>query len=61
MKKYLRPSIEVTTVGVENYLLAGSGFGVSSQDFTKKRHQEFDVDTKKFAPKEFKDADIMRL
>ena len=42
-------------------MLAGSGFGVSSQDFTKKRHQEFDVDTKKFAPKEFKDTDIMRL
>lgn len=61
MKKYLKPRIEVTTVSTECQLLAGSGVSVSNQDFNKHEHQTLGSPAKEFAPRDFKDAEIMEL
>lgn len=61
MKKYLKPRIEVTTVSTEYQLLAGSGVTISNQNFEKKPHQTFSSPAKEFAPRDFKDAEIMEL
>lgn len=61
MKKYLKPCIEVTTVSTECQLLAGSGVTISNQNFEKKPHQTFGSPAKEFAPRDFKDAEIMEL
>lgn len=60
MKKYLKPRIEVTTVSTECQLLAGS-VTISNQNFEKKPHQTLGSEAKKFAPRDFKDAEIMEL
>lgn len=60
MKKYLKPRIEVTTVSTECQLLAG--FGVTSSPNPKTQpHQTFGSPAKEFAPRDFKDAEIMEL
>lgn len=61
MKKYLKPRIEVTTVSTECQLLAGSGVTISSQNSKKGPHQTFSSPAKEFAPRDFKDAEIMEL
>lgn len=61
MKKYLKPRIEVTTVSTECQLLAGSVFSVSNQDFNKHEQQTLGSPAKEFAPRDFKDAEIMEL
>lgn len=61
MKKYLKPRIEVTTVSTECQLLAGSGSSISTQNSKKGPHQTFGSPAKEFAPRDFKDAEIMEL
>lgn len=61
MKKYFKPRIEVTTVSTECQLLAGSGVTISNQNFEKKPHQTLGSEAKDFAPRNFKDAEIMEL
>lgn len=61
MKKYLKPRIEVTTVSTECQLLAGSGVTISNQNFEKKPPKTFGSPAKEFAPRDFKDAEIMEL
>ena len=61
MKKYLKPRIEVTTVSTECQLLAGSGITLTDQNFKKEPHQTFGIPAKEFAPRDFKDAEIMEL
>lgn len=61
MKKYLKPRIEVTTVSTECQLLASTGVSVSNQDFNKHEHQTLGSPAKEFAPRDFKDAEIMEL
>lgn len=61
MKKYLKPRIEVTTVSTECQLLASTGVSVSNQDFNKHEHQTLGSPAKDFAPRDFKDAEIMEL
>lgn len=61
MKKYLKPRIEVTTVSTECQLLAGSGITITNQNFKKEPHQTFGSPAKEFAPRDFKDAEIMEL
>ena len=61
MKKYLKPRIEVTTVSTECQLLAGSGVSVSNQNLEPQPHQTFGSPAKEFAPRDFKDAEIMEL
>ncbi len=61
MKKYLKPHIEVTTVSTECQLLAGSGATLSSPNPKTQQHQTFGSPAKEFAPRDFKDAEIMEL
>ncbi|WP_311551448.1 hypothetical protein [Prevotella pallens] len=61
MKKYLKPRIEITTVITECQLLAGSGLSTSYQNSKKEPHQTFGSPAKEFAPRDFKDAEIMEL
>lgn len=61
MKKYLKPRIEVTTVSTECQLLAGSGITLTDQNFKKEPHQTLGSPAKEFAPRDFKDAEIMEL
>ncbi|WP_276738256.1 hypothetical protein [Prevotella pallens] len=61
MKKYLKPRIEVTTVSTECQLLAGSGVSVSNQNLEPQPHQTLGSEAKDFAPRNFKDAEIMEL
>ncbi len=60
MKKYLKPRIEVTTVSTECQLLAGS-LTLSNQNFETHEHQTLGSEAKEFAPRDFKDAEIMEL
>lgn len=61
MKKYLKPRIEVTTVSTECQLLADSGVSVSNQNFEIQPRQTLGSPAKEFAPRDFKDAEIMEL
>lgn len=61
MKKYLKPRIEVTTVSTECQLLAGSGVTLSSPNPKTQPHQTLGSPAKEFAPRDFKDAEIMEL
>ena len=61
MKKYLKPRIEVTTVSTECQLLAGSGVTISNQNFEIQPGQTLGSEAKEFAPRDFKDAEIMEL
>lgn len=61
MKKYLKPRIEVTTVSTECQLLAGSGVTISNQNLETHEHQTLGSEAKDFAPRNFKDAEIMEL
>ena len=61
MKKYLKPCIEVTTVSTECQLLAGSGVTLSNPNLKTQPHQTFGSQAKEFAPRDFKDAEIMEL
>ncbi|MBF1459033.1 hypothetical protein [Prevotella pallens] len=61
MKKYLKPRIEVTTVSTECQLLAGSVFSISNQNLEVQPHQTLGGEAKEFAPRDFKDAEIMEL
>lgn len=61
MKKYLKPRIEVTTVSTECQLLAGSGITISNQNLETQPHQTLGSQAKEFAPRDFKDAEIMEL
>lgn len=61
MKKYLKPRIEVTTVSTECQLLAGSGVTLGNQNLNKHEHQTLGNPAKEFAPRDFKDAEIMEL
>lgn len=61
MKKYLKPYIEVTTVSTECQLLAGSGVPVSNQQLIQHKPQTLRSAEKDFAPRDFKDAEIMEL
>lgn len=61
MKKYLKPRIEVTTVSTECQLLAGSGVTISNQNFKIQPGQTLGSPAKEFAPRDFKDAEIMEL
>lgn len=60
MKKYLKPRIEVTTVSTECQLLAGS-LSISNQNLEPQLHQTLGSEAKEFAPRDFKDAEIMEL
>ncbi|WP_315282749.1 hypothetical protein [Prevotella pallens] len=60
MKKYLKPRIEVTTVSTECQLLAGSGVTIGNQQLNPHEHQTLG-EAKEFAPRDFKDAEIMEL
>lgn len=60
MKKYLKPRIEVTTVSTECQLLAGS-LSISNQNLETHEHQTLGSEAKEFAPRDFKDAEIMEL
>ena len=60
MKKYLKPRIEVTTVSTECQLLAGS-LTLSNQNFEVQPHQTLGSEAKEFAPRDFKDAEIVEL
>lgn len=60
MKKYLKPRIEVTTVSTECQLLAGS-LSISNQNFEIQPPQTLGSPAKEFAPRDFKDAEIMEL
>lgn len=60
MKKYLKPCIEVTTVSTECQLLAGS-LSISNQNFEIQPPQTLGSPAKEFAPRDFKDAEIMEL
>lgn len=61
MKKYLKPRIEVTTVSTECQLLADSGITISNQQLNPKPGQTLGSPAKEFAPRDFKDAEIMEL
>lgn len=61
MKKYLKPCIEVTTVSTECQLLASTGVSVSNQNFEIQPPKTFGSPAKEFAPRDFKDAEIMEL
>ncbi|WP_315314003.1 hypothetical protein [Prevotella pallens] len=61
MKKYLKPRIEVTTVSTECQLLASTGVSVSNQNFEIQPPQTLGSPAKEFAPRDFKDAEIMEL
>lgn len=61
MKKYLKPRIEVTTVSTECQLLADSVLSVSNQQLIPHGHQTLGSEAKEFAPRDFKDAEIMEL
>lgn len=61
MKKYLKPRIEVTTVSTECQLLAGSSLGIGNQQLNSHGHQTRGSEAKEFAPRDFKDAEIMEL
>ncbi len=61
MKKYLKPHIEVTTVSTECQLLAGSGVTIGNQQLNPHEHQTLGSPAKDFAPRDFKDAEIMEL
>ncbi len=61
MKKYLKPRIEVTTVSTECQLLAGSGVTLSTPNIKTHKHQTLGSEAKEFAPRDFKDAEIMEL
>ena len=61
MKKYLKPCIEVTTVSTECQLLASTGVSVSNQNFEIQPPQTLGSEAKDFAPRDFKDAEIMEL
>ena len=61
MKKYLKPCIEVTTVSTECQLLAGSGVTLSNPNLKTHGHQTLGSPAKEFAPRDFKDAEIMEL
>ena len=61
MKKYLKPRIEVTTVSTECQLLAGSSVTISSPNPKTQPHQTFGSPAKEFAPRDFKDAEIVEL
>ena len=61
MKKYLKPRIQVTTVSTECQLLAGSGVSVSNQNFEIQPGKTLGSPAKEFAPRDFKDAEIMEL
>lgn len=61
MKKYLKPRIEVTTVSTECQLLAGSSLSISNQNLKPQPHQTLGSEAKEFAPRDFKDAEIMEL
>lgn len=61
MKKYLKPCIEVTTVSTECQLLAGSGVTLSTPNIKTHKHQTLGSEAKEFAPRDFKDAEIMEL
>ena len=60
MKKYLKPRIKVTTVSTECQLLAGS-LSISNQNLEPQPHQTLGSEAKDFAPRDFKDAEIMEL
>mgnify|MGYP001738238499 FL=1 len=61
MKKYLKPRIEVTTVSTECQLLEGSGVTLSTPNIKTHKHQTLGSEAKEFAPRDFKDAEIMEL
>lgn len=61
MKKYLKPCIEVTTVSTECQLLAGSSVTLSNPNPKTHGHQTLGSQAKEFAPRDFKDAEIMEL
>ena len=61
MKKYLKPRIEVTTVSTECQLLADSGVTITNQNFEIQPPQTLGSPAKEFAPRDFKDAEIMEL
>lgn len=61
MKKYLKPRIEVTTVSTECQLLAGSDLSITNQNLEVQPHQTLGGEAKEFAPRDFKDAEIMEL
>lgn len=61
MKKYLKPCIEVTTVSTECQLLASTCVSASNQNFKIQPPQTLGSPAKEFAPRDFKDAEIMEL
>lgn len=61
MKKYLKPYIEVTTVSTECQLLADSSVTLSNPNPKTHEHQTLGSQAKEFAPRDFKDAEIMEL